>query len=991
MPKNLSVIPDVKMNPTHGRQIADAYDALKHNPNDPEVKEAYDALTSETLDQFNALREEGFQFTKMKPGDKPQTVDEVFADIKNKKLKYYPSEQGFGTGDLGDHPMLKPSGIKDEEGKDIPHNDIFRIVHDIQGHGLAGSDFSPEGEHKAFLTHRKQFSEKAHPALFTETAGQANWGAYNKKSGESNRRLIEQGRESELEFAEQKAGILPEEIVKGKWHEVPNKRVGKQFIAAEPPNIKPVKFVGIEGEGRRVTKMNPKDFLDRASSTGLEESLAGRMNKLMNNSGVLSDLGGVHTGDPENPLVKSRDFSSYGTEKAGINSVNKILGTGKDTRDENLKKHMERREIFRGDELGTIEFLKRKLRRGDPIERPQFDLNERDKVVGHEGRHRSRALLEEGIDEEEVTLFDSDKFTADHPEFIVGERNSLDELKRNVNFSEKNKIDLGRDVSFWDAEKDKSVNKRVSTKTLRDKLDTIKTDTRAPIFGRFSKQKVAVRFTSSFGPDLDAIDAFKKGENYQGYTGKGKNRKLKFEVKDGVLKLHGHPIATKTDKGIVVSNAGFDTGLTYSSLKELGINAKRTPGGKALLHNKEIDAVSGEKVLVPFSEVSDKPIRATKTKKRVDPRRTVTEQSQFREKVLKKELAEQGTRQLPLASTQIQPKDQKQINKITGVKSPLPKPTRATDAHHILPVHKYPGLRNNLNNAIMLTRKEHKEIENLNPALLRRKSAKLKKQLLAARLKAFTHSSSFVGNMRYDQDEQSMTGILSGKHYKWCDVSEREFDAFQGAGSKGAFFNRNIKGQHDCGSGGILSDVKSRISKLQKTAGINPLVRKKKKGRAIKKVSVKNAMSQTAKMISADGIANKFQEFMRNNDISKLRGTFDPVNMRIIDASNSQGAIDLQRLFESKSGKVGFNSITDTRKGPVTDMDIIRSQLREIEQAGGQPSIGLFDGSLEANKVLVDVSDDEILADLLESQRSTGIIDENTEFRIIDNPKYKEN
>lgn len=258
-------------------------------------------------------------------------------------------------------------------------------------------------------------------------------------------------------------------------------------------DIKPTKFVGIEGEGRRVTKMNPKDFLDRASSTGLEESLAGRMDKLMNNSGVLSDLGGVHTGDPENPLVKSRDFSSYGTEKAGINSVNKILGTGKDTRDENLKKHMERREIFRGDELGTIEFLKRKLRRGDPIERPQFDLNERGKVVGHEGRHRSRALLEEGIDEEEVTLFNSDKFTADHPEFIVGQRNSLDELKRNVNFSEKNKIDLGRDVSFWDAEKDKSVNKRVSTKTLRDKLDTIKTDTRAPIFGRYSKQRVAIK------------------------------------------------------------------------------------------------------------------------------------------------------------------------------------------------------------------------------------------------------------------------------------------------------------------------------------------------------------------------------------------------------------------------------------------------------------------------------------------------------------------
>ena len=44
-------------------------------------------------------------------------------------------------------------------------------------------------------------------------------------------------------------------------------------------------------------------------------------------------------------------------------------------------------------------------------------------------------------------------------------------------------------------------------------------------------QKIAVRYESSFGPDLDAIEAFKKGEDYQGYVGKGKNKRLKFEVK----------------------------------------------------------------------------------------------------------------------------------------------------------------------------------------------------------------------------------------------------------------------------------------------------------------------------------------------------------------------------------------------------------------------------------------------------------------------------
>ena len=282
---------------------------------------------------------------------------------------------------------------------------------------------------------------------------------------------------------------------------------------------------------------------------------------------------------------------------------------------------------------------------------------------------------------------------------------------------------------------------------------------------RLSKQKIAVRYESSFGPDLDAIEAFKRGEDYQGYVGKGKNKRLKFEVKGDKLYLHGHNIATKTKDGIKVSNAGFDTGLTYSTLKELGINAKRTPGGKVILHNTEIDAASGQSVFVPTGEISSSPVRATKPQRRQRHNRTVTEQSNFRKDVESRERAEQGRneRELPLSSTAIQPKDQRIINKITGVKSKIPKETRATDAHHIFPVEKYPELKNNPAQGIMLTRAEHKELHDLNPTegmrALRRRVGKLK---IAERLRAFTNTSSFVGNMRYDQDEQSMTGILSG-------------------------------------------------------------------------------------------------------------------------------------------------------------------------------------------------------------------------------------
>lgn len=66
------------------------------------------------------------------------------------------------------------------------------------------------------------------------------------------------------------------------------------------------------------------------------------------------------------------------------------------------------------------------------------------------------------------------------------------------------------------------------------------------------------------------------------------------------------------------------------------------------------------------------------------------------------------------------------------------------------------------------------------------------------RFRAFTHSSSFVGNVKYDQDNQTMEVILNGKTYDFCNVSERLFDSFEGASSKGAFFNREIKTLHDC-------------------------------------------------------------------------------------------------------------------------------------------------------------------------------------------------
>jgi len=63
---------------------------------------------------------------------------------------------------------------------------------------------------------------------------------------------------------------------------------------------------------------------------------------------------------------------------------------------------------------------------------------------------------------------------------------------------------------------------------------------------------------------------------------------------------------------------------------------------------------------------------------------------------------------------------------------------------------------------------------------------------------AFTHSSSFVGQVIYDDDTQEMAANLNGERYVWCGVPHRKFEAWRGANSKGAYFAREIKGQFDC-------------------------------------------------------------------------------------------------------------------------------------------------------------------------------------------------
>jgi hypothetical protein len=212
----LSPTPAVNVNPEHGKQIASSYEGMKHSPGDPAVQKAYGALINETMDQFNHIKNSGLKISKIKPGmaNPYKNSKDVMHDIHNNNhLWFFPTEGGFGSEGSApkDHPLLTPTKIL-HEGSPLLANDVFRIVHDYFGHAKEGHTFGPKGEHSAFLTHKQMYSPEAQKALATETMGQNNTVNFGKH-GEENRKNPQK-----TVYADQKAGLLPENIVHGKWH-----------------------------------------------------------------------------------------------------------------------------------------------------------------------------------------------------------------------------------------------------------------------------------------------------------------------------------------------------------------------------------------------------------------------------------------------------------------------------------------------------------------------------------------------------------------------------------------------------------------------------------------------------------------------------------------------------------------------------------------------------------------------------------------------------
>jgi len=210
----------VEVDEKRAKRIADAYEAMENNPQNPKVKEAYAELIKQTKAQYQALVDAGYKFWFIDLNNS-ENIDYISSpynamrDLRqNKQIGVFPTEEGFGSNedvDVSQNPLLEDTGIEwavgglDGEMKSVTANDLFRAVHDAFGHGLEGAGFRARGEENAFQAHSRLYTGAAIGAMASETRGQNSWVNYGPK-GEQNRTASAE----DTVFADQKVGLMPD-------------------------------------------------------------------------------------------------------------------------------------------------------------------------------------------------------------------------------------------------------------------------------------------------------------------------------------------------------------------------------------------------------------------------------------------------------------------------------------------------------------------------------------------------------------------------------------------------------------------------------------------------------------------------------------------------------------------------------------------------------------------------------------------------------------
>lgn len=204
----------VKVDPVRATKIADEYETMKHDPQNPRVNKAYRAMADETLAQYSEIIKSGVKFEFIPAeGVDPYAVSPRMAteDVRqNNHLYVFPTSDGFGTvgDDVDDNPLLEDSGVKWGD-KTVTYNDIFRAVHDYFGHVKEGNGFRADGEENAWRSHSAMYSDVARPAMTSETRGQNSWVNFGKNSKHN-----KTANQKDTKYAVQKTGLMSDWTMK---------------------------------------------------------------------------------------------------------------------------------------------------------------------------------------------------------------------------------------------------------------------------------------------------------------------------------------------------------------------------------------------------------------------------------------------------------------------------------------------------------------------------------------------------------------------------------------------------------------------------------------------------------------------------------------------------------------------------------------------------------------------------------------------------------
>lgn len=188
-------------------RLAAWFEAGEHAPDDPETRRAYETFVKENNQQLQALMDAGFKFERGVYEKPHQSIMDL---LENRRMTWFPTELGFGPEtprgrDFREGNIMLEDSPFVIDGKTLTNNDVFRIVHDVFGHGPEGMMFGPRGEENAWIAHMRMYSKDAARVATTELRAQNAWVNFGPMAAR-NRKAAD----ADVVFADQKMMLAPD-------------------------------------------------------------------------------------------------------------------------------------------------------------------------------------------------------------------------------------------------------------------------------------------------------------------------------------------------------------------------------------------------------------------------------------------------------------------------------------------------------------------------------------------------------------------------------------------------------------------------------------------------------------------------------------------------------------------------------------------------------------------------------------------------------------